>query len=133
MRRILVIDDQDTFRYIMREMLRGPENYILEAENGRDGLQKAARANPDVILLDLHLGDVHGLDVIEALRRSPQTAHVPVVVVTSTSLSDADRERLPPAVPVLSKAHLTRELVQEALERSIDHAMAQAHAPAEPS
>jgi signal transduction histidine kinase/CheY-like chemotaxis protein len=132
-RRILVIDDQDTFRYIMREMLRGPGNHILEPENGRDGLQKAARANPDVILLDLHLGDVHGLDVIEALRRSPQTAHVPVVVVTSTSLSDADRERLPPEVPVLSKAHLTRELVQEALERSIDHAMAQAHAPAEPS
>ena len=133
MRRILLIDDQDTFRYIMREMLRGPDNYILEAESGRDGLQMAARANPDVILLDLQLGDLHGLDVIEGLQRSPQTAHVPVVVVTSTTLSDVDRERLPLTVPVLSKAHLTRELVHAAMERSIDHAMTQAHAPAEPS
>ena len=132
-RRILVIDDQDTFRYIMREMLRGPENHIIEAESGLDGLEKAARTNPDVILLDLQLGDLHGLDVIEELRRSPQTADVPVVVVTSTTLSDADRERLPLAVPVLSKAHLTRELVQATLERVAGHAMTPAHVPGEPS
>ena len=132
-RRILVIDDQDTFRYIMRELLRGPENHIIEAESGVDGLEKAARTRPDVILLDLQLGDLHGLDVIEELRRSPHTADVPVVVVTSTTLSDADRERLPLAVPVLSKAHLTRELVQATLDRVAGHAMTPAHVPGEPS
>jgi CheY-like chemotaxis protein len=117
----------------MRELLRGPENHVIEAESGRDGLHKAASVSPDVILLDLQLGDLHGLDVFEALQRNAHTAHVPVVVVTSTRLSDADRERLPPTVPVLSKATLTRESVQAALQRVIDHAMAQAHAPAEPS
>jgi CheY-like chemotaxis protein len=121
-RRILVIDDQDAFRYIMREMLRGPETHIIEAESGLDGLQKAARTNPDAILLDLQLGDLHGFDVIEALRRSPETSGVPVVIVTSSVLSDADRERLSQAVPVLSKAHLTRESVQAALTGAIDRA-----------
>ncbi len=83
--------------------------------------------------MDLQLGDLHGLDVIEELRRSPHTADVPVVVVTSTTLSDADRERLPLAVPVLSKAHLTRELVQATLDRVAGHAMTPAHVPGEPS
>ena len=132
-RRILVIDDQDTFRFIMREMLRGTDTQIIEAESGRDGLQKAFRLRPDVILLDLQLGDLHGLDVIQALQRGPETAHVPVVVVTSTRLSDVDRERLPAGVPVLSKANLTREIVQTALESAIDHAMTHLHVAAEPS
>jgi CheY-like chemotaxis protein len=121
-RRVLVIDDQDTFRFIMREMLRGTDNQVIEAESGRDGLQKAFRISPDVILLDLQLGDLHGLDVIEALQRGPQTAHVPVVVVTSTTMTEADRGRLPSNVPVLSKANLTRELVQATLRRAIHEA-----------
>jgi hypothetical protein len=59
---------------------------------------------------------------------------VPVVVVSSTRLSEVDRERLPRGIPVLSKANLTRDVVQAALDSAIDRrATPQPPVPAEPS
>jgi CheY-like chemotaxis protein len=120
--RVLVIDDQDASRFILREMLRGRDQDVIEAVSGRDGLAQAQRVMPSLILLDLHLGDIDGLDVREALRRDPLTAHVPVIVVTSRKVSDVDRERLGAGTPVLSKADLTREQVHAAMDHAIESA-----------
>jgi signal transduction histidine kinase/CheY-like chemotaxis protein len=119
--RVLVIDDQDASRFILREMLRGRDQDVIEAASGRDGLAQAQRSAPSVILLDLHLGDIDGLDVREALRRDPVTARVPVVVVTSRKVSEVDRERLGAGTPVLSKANLTREDVHAAMDHAMKH------------
>jgi CheY-like chemotaxis protein len=64
---------------------------------------------PDVILLDLHLGDMDGVGLRETLRQEHLTAGVPVIVVTSRVVTAAERERLGQETPVLSKADLTRE------------------------
>jgi CheY-like chemotaxis protein/anti-sigma regulatory factor (Ser/Thr protein kinase) len=120
--RVLVIDDQDASRFILREMLRGRDQDVIEAANGRDGLAQAQRVAPSLILLDLHLGDIDGLDVCEALRRDPLTANVPLVVVTSRKVSDVDRERLGVGTPILSKADLTREQVHAAMDHAIEYA-----------
>ena len=126
-RRVLVIDDQEASRFILREMMRGPDYDVIEAANGRDGLRQALRSDPHLVLLDLHLGDMDGLDVRDALRRDERTRRVPVVVITSRTLSDAERERLGTDTLILSKASLTREHVQAAIERAANPAANPSH------
>jgi signal transduction histidine kinase/CheY-like chemotaxis protein len=131
--RVLVIDDQDASRFILREMLRGREGDVIEAASGRDGLAQAHRAAPSLIVLDLHLGDMDGIDVREALKRDPLTARVPVVIVTSRHVSDLERKRLGAGTPVLSKANLTREQVHAAMDHAIDRASHSSNQAAEGS
>ncbi len=116
--RVLVIDDQETARFILREMLRGPEYEVIEAASGREGLRRAAKATPDLILLDLHLGDVDGLDVLDDLRRSPATANVPAIVITSRTVSAGERERVGASTAILSKAALTGEHLRAEVRRA---------------
>ena len=67
--RVLVVDDQDTSRFIVREILSAGDYQIFEAPGGTEGLQQARRVRPDVILLDLHLGDMDGVGLRETLRQ----------------------------------------------------------------
>lgn len=119
---VLVIDDQDTSRFIVREMLRGRDHDLAEASSGREGLKMAQRLQPAVILLDLHLGDLDGLDVRDALRSDPATATVPVIVVTSRTVTTVERERLGGTTRVLSKANLTRDSLLAEMQRALDDA-----------
>jgi len=125
--RVLVVDDQEASRFIVREMLRGREHEIVEAASGRDGLRQAQRTDPSVVLLDLQLGDMDGLDLRDALRRDPRTSQVAIVVITSRTLTESERERLGPDTPVLSKADLAREHLCCAMQRAIELAPGRSH------
>jgi signal transduction histidine kinase/CheY-like chemotaxis protein len=121
-RRVLVVEDQDASRFIIREILRGHDYEVVEVSRGEEAIGQARQLKPSVILLDLHLGDVDGVDLREALRRDPETAHVPVVVVTSRVVGPSDRERLGPSTPVVTKSNLTREILRGEMQRAIDAA-----------
>ena len=119
-RRILVVDDQEASRFIMREILGNSSFEVFEAPRGYAGLDQARRLRPDVILLDLHLGDMDGVDVREALRQEGPTAGVPVIVVTSRAVTPEERARLGQGTPILSKADLTRERLFAEVTRAMD-------------
>jgi signal transduction histidine kinase/CheY-like chemotaxis protein len=119
-RRVLVVDDQEASRFIMREILGNGSFEVFEAPGGQAGLDQARRLRPDVILLDLHLGDMDGLDVREALRQEPPTSGVPVIVVTSRAVTPEERARLGHGTPILSKADLTRERLFAEVTRVMD-------------
>ena len=125
--RVLVIDDQEASRFIVREMLRGRDHEIVEAANGHDGLRQAQRMYPAVVLLDLQLGDMDGLDVRDALLRDPRTSGIAIVIITSRTLTEPELERIGPDTPVLSKANLTREHVHCAMQRAIERATGRPH------
>ena len=93
-RRVLVIDDDEVSRYLIRRLLDDLPCVITEASNGAAGLRHARQDLPDAILLDLGLPDVGGEVVLERLRGDAATAHIPVVIVTSRVLDDAERNRL---------------------------------------
>lgn len=116
--RVLTVDDEETFRFIIREMLSGPEFEVVAAGSGREGLRMIKETNPDVILLDLRLTDMTGVDVCERLRDDPHTAHKPVLLVTSQQLSDEEASRLG-AAPVLSKSQLTRDALRSAIRNAV--------------
>lgn len=106
--RVLSIDDEETFRFIIGEMLAEPGCEFRSAETAAQGFRVAREWQPDVILLDLNLGDESGSEVWQALRADPQSAGIPVVIVTSQTVPDADRRRYGPD-RVLSKADLSTE------------------------
>jgi len=120
-RRILVVDDQEASRFIMREILGASSFEVFEATGGQAGLDQARRLHPDVILLDLHLGDMDGVDVRDALRHDAPTSRVPVIVVTSRTVTAEERARLGQGTPILSKADLTRERLFAEVNRVMEY------------
>jgi signal transduction histidine kinase len=115
-RSVLLIDDEETSRYVLRQTLMGGfDLHVLEAETGVEGLRRAAIEQPDVIILDLRLPDISGFELMDRLAEDPATRDVPVVVCTSSILGTSERNRLARARTILSKATLTRELMQRAL------------------
>jgi signal transduction histidine kinase/CheY-like chemotaxis protein len=115
-RGVLVVDDEETSRYVLRQMLGGCGPLVVqEAETGAEGLRLARSSRPDVVLLDLRLPDIDGFEVIDRLRGDPATTDIPVIVCTSSVLAGHQRSRLGHARTILSKATLTREVMQRAL------------------
>jgi CheY-like chemotaxis protein len=101
-------------RYIIREMLNDSRFEVVEAASGREGLDKASEVSPDVILLDLRLTDMTGIDVYQRLVESSGRSRVPIVMVTSQRLSAEELERIGNTA-ILSKAALTRDTLQAAI------------------
>ena len=85
---ILTIDDEDTIRDSFRLFLEDFDYQVLEAKNGREGLEVFAREKPDVVLCDLRMPEIDGLKIIEQIKQdSPDT---PIIVVSGTGvISDA--------------------------------------------
>src|SRR5579859_402177 len=88
---------------------------VVEAENGRVGLDRLEESVPGVILLDLMMPEMDGFTFIEEIRRQPRYRHVPVVVVTAKDLTEEDRRRLQGhVVQILQKGgYSTQKLLDE--------------------
>ncbi|MBL4628971.1 MAG: diguanylate cyclase [Roseicyclus sp.] len=81
--RILVVDDVATNRIVMKVKLAAACYAVDQAENGADALKAARDTMPDLILLDVMMPDMSGLDVCRALKADPATADIPVVLITA--------------------------------------------------
>jgi CheY-like chemotaxis protein len=93
-RAVVAIDDDPLALQLFRATLE-PEGWTVHcATSGPDGLALVREHQPSVILLDLLMPDMDGFEVVEALHADPETASVPVVVLTSKSMSAEDKERL---------------------------------------
>ncbi|HXJ84144.1 MAG TPA: response regulator [Candidatus Methylomirabilis sp.] len=95
---LLVIEDDDDTRAVMRQALAGDGWKVTEAENGRVALDRLARARPDAIVLDLVMPELDGFEFLAEFRRHAEWRGIPVLVVTAADLSAADRQRLNGAV-----------------------------------
>jgi len=121
----LVIDDDDTARYVLKGMLATIRCVVVEAGCGADGLAQARQGHPDVIFLDLTLPDMAGDKLLAALKSEPRLARIPVIVVTGRVLSEAERAALlGGAVAILSKEHRSREEALGALRAAWQQALA---------
>jgi len=77
--RLLVIDDEAGLLKLVRRQAERRGIEVIEAETGRAGLDAAIAESPQLILLDLHLPDMSGLKLLQALKADPRTTHIPVV------------------------------------------------------
>ena len=93
-RSVLVIDDDPVILELMEAVLR-PEGFeVLKAKDGRHGLQIARERNPDLVVLDLLMPEMNGFEVVDEMHGSPETASIPIVVLTNKSLSREEKDRL---------------------------------------
>lgn len=106
-RTILIIEDQEAHRYILKRYLAGTPYRIAEATSAAEGLALARELRPRYFLLDLGLPDMSGDALLPQLKQDVATRDIPVVVVTSRVLSASNNDALrEQALAVLSKAEL---------------------------
>lgn len=79
---ILVVDDEPTIRILVRAALEGSGHLLLEAADGEEGLRLARAAHPDLVLLDIALPRLSGLEVCQRLKRDRATSSTPVLLLT---------------------------------------------------
>jgi signal transduction histidine kinase len=91
---ILVIDDEEAVRYVVRKQLSALDASVLEAPSGAEGLRMAADTRPDIIVLDLGMPHVTGYEVAEKLKQDARTQDIPVIIHTSRRIEGAEREKL---------------------------------------
>jgi CheY-like chemotaxis protein len=91
---ILVVDDDPKAVEVIAAFLPAPAYAVVRAYGGVEAITLAQRLHPDLILLDLMMPEVTGFDVVEALQRHPDTASIPVVVVTAKNITALDRAAL---------------------------------------
>lgn len=89
---ILVIEDHDDNRRIMRDLFTAHGYRVVEATNGLNGVEKAAQTNPDLILMDIQLPGIDGYEATRRIKTNPKLKHIPVIAVTSYALSGDDKK-----------------------------------------
>jgi two-component system, cell cycle response regulator DivK len=86
-KRILVIEDTEDNRQIVRDLLESAGYELIEALDGLEGVAAAERENPDLILMDIQLPGIDGYEATRRIRAIPALAKVPIIAVTSYALS----------------------------------------------
>lgn len=82
---ILVIEDEAHILELLRYNLEAQGYNVILSENGNDGLEKCIESSPDLVLLDLMLPDIDGLDVCKSIKRNEQLKSIPIIMLTAKS------------------------------------------------
>lgn len=92
MARILVVEDDEATRELLKHVLSGAGHAVSAAEDGRKGLDAVAQAAPDLIVLDIMLPEVHGFSVCHRVKSDPKTRGVKILMLSAKSFA-ADRRQ----------------------------------------
>jgi CheY-like chemotaxis protein len=85
MKKILIVDDEESFRKSLASQLKLKGWAVAEAADGLEGVDMAARHKPDVILCDVQMDNMNGFMMVEELQQYPATARIPVIMMTSAA------------------------------------------------
>ena len=121
--KVLVIDDDDVARYLVKRLLAETPYRVLEASGGLEGIRMAREELPSVILLDFVMPGLSAFEVLDELKANPLTRNIPVIIHTSKVLQDEERRRLSvETAAILNKQSLSREVaigrIREALQKA---------------
>jgi CheY-like chemotaxis protein len=116
MKTILIADDKPTGRELVRTVLENSGYAVIEASDGKEALRVARESSPDLIILDLHMPEIDGFGVVQALRRDEHFADTPVVALTASAMQ-GDRER---AMALGFTGYITKPIRLVALRSEIE-------------
>jgi signal transduction histidine kinase/CheY-like chemotaxis protein len=114
--RVLLIEDEEVTRYLVRQLLPASRFSIATANNGADGWALLQRERPDIILLDLNMPVMNGYTFLQRQKDDPGLAGIPVVVLTAAVLDAAQRQRLRSASGIIAKADLSAATLLDAID-----------------
>lgn len=113
---VLVVDDEKELREATQEILEYGGYKVLEAANGMEGLDVACKQIPDIILADIIMPQMDGYGLVEALQENPETATIPVILLTALSESQAMRQ----GMLLGADDYLVKPVMPEDLYNAID-------------
>jgi two-component system, cell cycle response regulator DivK len=90
---ILVVEDNDKNRKLVRDVLTAKGYRLVEAETGEDGLRLAQEQRPALVLMDIQLPGIDGIETLRRLRADAATAAIPVIAVTASAMTQ-DRQKI---------------------------------------
>ena len=91
-KRVLVVEDQEDLRGVLRDLLSGSGYTVIEAADGQDGVTKAKSERPDLILMDIQLPVVDGYEATRQIKADPTLAKTPIIAVSSFAMK-GDEEK----------------------------------------
>lgn len=117
MARVLIIDDSADMLSLLRMFFeRRTDHEVILTQNGREGLEKAYREQPDIALVDVMMPGMDGYEVVRRLRGDPRTKQMHIVILTARG-QPVDRDA---ALEAGADAHLTKPVNMEALEQTVN-------------
>jgi two-component system cell cycle response regulator DivK len=117
MKRILVVEDQEDNRQILRDLLTNAGFDMVEAENGEEAIASAQASRPDLILMDIQLPILDGYEATRRIKADPNLKSIPIIVVTSYALSgDEEKARLAGCDDHVAKPFSPRQLLAKIKE-----------------
>jgi two-component system, cell cycle response regulator DivK len=122
---VLVVDDFQDNREMFAEFLVLSGFRVVQAENGREALDRAFEALPDLVLMDLSLPELDGWEATRRLKSDPRTGHIPVIALTGHVLADHSRE----ARDAGCDAFLTKPCMPEVLVAEVRRVLSSKRAP----
>lgn len=111
MAKVLIVDDSPTETYKLTSMLEKNGHSVITAEAGEAGVAIAKREIPDLVLMDIVMPGLNGFQATRQLSKSPETAHIPVIIVTT---KDQETDRVW-GMRQGAKAYLTKPIEEKVL------------------
>jgi threonine synthase len=119
---IAIVDDHTHARRLIRRILQSQGEYTFyDAQNGTEALEIAREKQPDLMILDLMMPEQDGFSVIDQLRAQPETASIPIIVVTAKALTNQEKKRLKGRIQsLLQKGEFMNDDLLEEVQKLID-------------
>lgn len=109
---ILVVEDQEDNRRILRDLLESADYELREAGNGEEALAAMAKERPDLILMDIQLPIMDGYEATRRIKADPSSSKIPIIAVTSYALSgDEEKARAAGCDDFVPKPYSPRQLL----------------------
>ena len=116
-KRILVVEDQEDNRRILRDLLTSVGFQLVEAVDGQQGVAAAEAHRPDLILMDIQMPILNGYEATRQIKANPDLRAIPIIVVTSYALSgDEDKARAAGCDDYITKPYSPRQLLAKIKE-----------------
>jgi len=90
---VLIVEDNEKNLKLVRDVLQAKGYQTLEAETGEEGVRLAKERKPDLVLMDIQLPGINGIEAFKQIRADPKTARIPVVALTA-SVTPTDRSQI---------------------------------------
>ena len=120
---ILLIDDDKSLRRVTEYNLAEAGFNLITASSGREGLVLFKKSNPDLVITDVKLGDMDGLEVLAAIKR--ESPEIPVIVITSKDVTHEEMKLLEEDVAaILQKGAYTRQELLEQVSSAVNRCVA---------
>jgi len=129
MARVLVIDDEQAIGHVIRLLLESQGHEVFVADDGSRGFALAQRQSPDLVILDVMMPILDGFGVLEALRRDPRTAPIPIVMLSALTGEDVEARCL----ELGAAAYVRKPFDSDSLLGAIGEVLEPVSAPAAPA